>query len=241
MSDSVAEFQKNTPEINSRPEREKFLLQLYERGITTKDCVAFHGTSLESIQYLLDHGFLPGHTGAPDNHYNLPQTGDIYFYPRKNIFPFRKYPQLKLVERNISSGEVTMTGRKFEIGAEIVARNHRFFSLLNKPLNSEETTKYSVSELIDSVLSNDMEETKLIAQKLETTEEQLKKAALEAVKRHGILLGLKRDALSYFLLSPGDGEVDFRLHTKENGLALNCLSGLKVLGDEEKKFFEDLK
>jgi len=82
-------------DLFNQQQREIFLVRLWEKGLDTSDCIAYHETSLEAIQILIFSGALPGYTGEIKNNPKRPQLGDVYFTPRLGFFPFEEVPDIQ--------------------------------------------------------------------------------------------------------------------------------------------------
>jgi hypothetical protein len=217
----------NTQDIEERGKR---LFELSEAPIESPDCIAYHGTSLETIRYLLTRGALPGSTSTrfasdPRN----PQLGDIYFYPGEH-FPHSqvhtpiKYPQID------NSSAISDA----EWHANTIAHGDRVCDLLGIS-----RTDYSFSAAC--YVEGDPEGDGALITTLGIPEEKIEKAVSLARNRKGVLLGLDRSVFDAFPITPGDHGADFRVSTGSKGLAIQYLAAVKPLGPEEEAFFNDLR
>jgi len=229
----------NEKSLLEQTEREKILVRLYQNGTNTSDCIAYHGTSLETIQFLITKGFIPGYTAFINNNPELPQHGDIYFMPRLGVFPFDKLPSLP---NPSESKNKKYYPKKVEelFPPDDIAKAHRFCSLLS--LNIAEYGYDAMFYMDDyngaRTLDGKDAEKRL---KLLFTDEQLAFAEKMAKKRKGVILGLKKDALEKYSLSQGDLGSDIRLNGGLNGFPIDIFSGIKPSGKEEKAFLDALK
>ena len=232
-STDVAERQ----ESEGKKQTVKKIIQLTEIPLGVFSCVGYHGTSIESIDYILQHGKLPGTTydtypGQEDN----PQEGDIYFVPSGN-FPVRRLPELEDVADDIL-GRTSVS--KY---AWTVALGHGFCSKLN--ISIENCARaYSFIDALKNYGDKfrAKEEEYVFFQNISgRSREEIDVAVEVALQRKGVILGLDKKALSKFRFSYGDQGDDFRVSTNIEGLALKYLSSIKPLGEVERKYFEDLK
>jgi hypothetical protein len=219
-------------ELLSRESREAFLVNLWERGLDTADCVAYHETSLEVIEHLISIGTIPGYTGLESTDPMLSQPGDIYFTPREN-FPFDKIPEWAGLGNR---GYPATIADLFVYSS--IAFVHRACSFLGLDLNQSERLLNIRGEGLEFASDEDEETlTSLFS------EQQLAEAEQHAKTRRGVVLGLTRSALDKYPLSPGDDVAngDIRLSLGQNGIPATAFSGLKALGEEESLFFQRLQ
>lgn len=226
----------------TQTQREVFLVELWEKGLDTADCIAYHETTLEAIAQLMINGGLPGHTGLKYEDPKLPQFGDVYFTPRADFFPFNRVSSLGTPEE----GEIYP--KKSEdlqlVVLKEIAWAHRFCSLLGLDIGKYglDALFYVEEEALNEVKSLDFQHSEDQFRALGFTCGQLDLAKQLAKTRRGVVLGLERKALEEYLLSAGDSlNKDFRLSGGLKGLPVTVFSGAKPLGDEEIAFFRELK
>ena len=69
-------------------ERIKHIVQLFETGLDSEDCVGYHGTSLESMEYIVNNGVLLGRLyGASREIYFFPFKSKFQNHPLRDTFP----------------------------------------------------------------------------------------------------------------------------------------------------------
>lgn len=229
----------NKEDLSAQAERKKILLRLYKNGLDTSDCVAYHCTSLETIQTMIVEGIIPGYTESTNKNPELPQHGDVYFMPRVGFFPFEK---LESLPGPFEFENEKYYPKNFEELSKLndIAQTHKFCSLLGLSIAKYRfAAMFYMDETTDGARTLDGKdaEEKL---RLLFTDEQLARAEKVAKKRKGIVLGLKRDALKKYPPSPGDLGSDIRLSGGLNGLPIDIFSGIKPLGKEEKEFLDSL-
>lgn len=220
-------------------QREQSLVRLWERGLDTIDCVAYHHTTLEAIEYLIANGGIPGHTGpeiytSPE----LPQPGDVFFIPRILNFPFGRFPDLwgsrddsKLYSTDADSFIASQTIEDLPIA-------HRFCSLLGLDIGRYGSAALCYVE--DPKVLDFLDAVKLL-HKAGLTDPQMDTATETAKTRKGIVVGLTRRALDKYTVSIGDQGNDIRVSTGLNGLPASALSEIIPLGTEETAFLEGLR
>ncbi|MBI3984672.1 MAG: hypothetical protein HY344_01865 [Candidatus Levybacteria bacterium] len=224
---------EKTPE-----EREIALVRLWERGLDKIDCVAYHHTSLEAIEYLIANGGIPGHTG-PETHTSpkLPQPGDVFFIPRILNFPFGRFPDL-WDPKDDSKLYSTDAGSFASQATEDLPIAHRFCSLLGLDISRYGSAALCYVE--DPKVLDFFDAVKLLY-KAGLTDPQMDAATETAKTRKGIVVGLTRRALDKYPVSVGDQGNDIRVSTGLYGLPASALSGIIPLGFEEIAFLESLR
>lgn len=214
---------------DEKKDRMKKLVELFEAGMDSKECIGCHGTSMESVEFLIEHGHLPGgkfeHIGSEERW--------IYFFPEESHFPdvpkekkFRKIDALKE-----AAGY-----------ADAIAKSHFLLKTLGLDIENEEfecVARGLATDNPNDINDPDAEYNFFI--KMGIDKKQLKKTVKEARKRKGVVLGFSEKLLEGHLVMPGDsGENDLRISVPE-GLKFEYLSGLEPMGDEEWEYFEKLQ
>jgi hypothetical protein len=221
--------------------RKTKIVKLWEKGLETTDCIGYHCTTLEAIQYSINHNGIPGRTGNSDPDPTLPQIGDIYFLPRLLTFPFEKLPDLLAMGR-IDRSEEEFALREAEMTADSTAMAHKLCSFLKLDISIYGNAAENYLEDLDRERKSlDYFEAERALTGLKLDKKLISQAVDAARKRKGVIIGLKRSALELYPLSEGDAGNDFRLSTGKEGLILNALSGIKSLGPEETLYFQNLK
>ena len=219
------------PQENSeavQEERRKKLVKLFEKSMDAKGSIGYHGTSLEAIEYLIEHGYLPGrkfdNTGSNQNF--------VYFYPRKSAFPKNSkltgdyIPDEKLIED-------TSTYSKSVAGA------HYFMKAFGLDIADSE-----VEDRAGALLGSGEQNWKPAEQYFldkGIQKEKLYEVIELARKRKGVVLSLKKKILKEHEVSRGDVEgEDVKIAVPE-GLSLEMLAGLEPMGEQEFDYFEKLQ
>lgn len=238
MNENISIITEKTPSVIR--EREAYLIKLWGKDLDTQDCVAYHETSLEAIEILITTGRLPGHTGPTQENPNLPQLGDVYFTPRKNVFPFEKLPDIWLLDpRDKWLHPENFQDLSYSDDSLPIA--HRFCSLLGIDISEFGMQAINYIHDLNGIKFLDFFEAEIELKKLGLTDEQMTEAYEQAKLRRGLVLGLNREALDQYQLTVGDGGYDFRLNGGLKGLPITAFSGIETLGPEETSFFQGLK
>ena len=209
------------PEITKR---ENHLIDIFDLGLDGEDVIGYHGTSLESIEYLIENGHLPGATEDI-----ILRRGDLYFYPRKKMFQ-----EHHLAHTFFDSEAIEKT----EEFASIIAQEHYLMKHLGLDMNDQ-----SMRRLAKGMLLFDMEQEEAYEElgKMGFSPEQLDEALEQAEERSGIVLALDKKILQHFNPEDGDeNEGDLKINCPD-GLDYSYFSGLKPISDQEWDFFENLR
>ncbi len=208
--------------------RLKKILELFAKGLDdSENCIGYHGTSTEAINYLLKNGYLAGRRDCEAKDKNLPQKGDFYFMPiREHLSAFQEFKReedkdpIKYAENYahfISAGDYFLTNLNLDItNQEYISFSRRF--LFDDDPEAEEffLSKGFSKQLLDSV-------------------------AREAQKRKGVIIGIHKNALDKHVPTYGDGGDDLRFSLPSEGLSYEYLSGIEPLGQEEWDYFIKIK
>ncbi len=223
---------------NSEITHIKRLMELFELGLgNTRRTIGYHGTSIESMQYLIRTGHLPGAVGeniaaSPENSW-LPQKGDLYFYPLKSKFPGYD-PDISKYFPDETHVIDSVVGY-----ASDIAESHCFLMKLGLGLDNLE---YNIGarNLMCGMFRNEIREFKEKLISIGINNADIDQAVKEAKKRKGIILGLSTTLLRQYQPKDGDKhEGDLRF-TFPKGLDYKYISGLEPLGEEEFNFFKNL-
>ena len=196
-------------------ERIKHIVQLFETGLDSEDCVGYRGTSLESMEYIVNNGVLLGRLyGA---------SREIYFFPFKS--KFQNHPL-----RDTFPDEHDVIERTSQYAGQN-AESHYLIRLLDLDI---ENAKDYVESLMLSEGDYFMDEILKKHPKLGFRRSNLLKIIHEAEKRKGFILGLNSKVLQSFKImgSCDIKEGDLKI-VCPNGLPYKYLSGIEPLGQEE--------
>lgn len=217
-------------ERNPETERQRKLIELFERGLDDEDAIGYHGTSLESIEYLIRNGHLPGGTFENPPKHEV-QPGDFYFFPNKAKFP--EHP----LASTFHDADTAID--KAAIYAQDIAEEHYLMKKLGLDFSNMKLRNAArwVTEgyTVDSETCYRL----LLAQGL--SKGNLDRAIKEARGRKGVVLGLGPSMIEQHLPMEGDkGHGDLKIHLPA-GLDISFLSGLEPIGQQEWDFFEKLQ
>jgi hypothetical protein len=223
---------KENKDRENKKEVEEHLVEVFEKGLEDEECIGYHGTSLEAVEYMLEHGHLPGSCEA-DSEYGY-EKGSLFFYPRKAAFP--DYPGS---ENFFDNDEDAI--RDTKVYADIIARFHYIVKALGLDLGNPE------HQYLGRVLGEgDSPEAEEIIAKLITergkTRQEIKDILRDAQKRKGVVISLDKKILEKHKLGAGDDSLagqDLRVICPE-GLDFMNISGLEPAGQEEWDFFKTL-
>lgn len=246
ITDRKPSFDSTSPENPETARREKHLLLLVQSGVPTNDCVGYHGTSMEAIEYLIAHGNLPGVTYKNVEGLEL---GEFYFIPRLDYFPknhpfFRRYPNWKEHTNQRSTGD----DEKLKSAAHYatnVAEAHFFLRRLGIDFSADDYYLMArrLFHAVDYPFSPFSADQPTFLNRLEQmgyTKSNLLTRIREARLKKGIILGIKNTVLSHFDIQPGnDGYNDVKICIPE-GLSFEFLSGASPQSTPEKDFFTHL-
>lgn len=210
--------------------RKNKLAELVSNEEDSTEYIAYHATTIESIERLITYGSIPGFTEESNKNPNLPQKGDIYFLPNPQSFPYETLPNLWKVD-NPNQNALQKFAQHRAIG-------HRFCSVLG--IDIAEYTMYA-ENLVEHPSDIDFKIAEDAFNKLHFTPQAIEHAKTLSLKRKGIILGLNGSALSKYPISVGDGGEDFRLSTKEKGLEISDIAFVMPLGEEERIYLESLQ
>ena len=207
---------------SEKEERIKKIISLFERGMDTKDSVGYHGTSIESIEFLLENGHLPGGYDPEDG------GNYLYFWPKKSKFEGNPLHD-GLIEEKDALGMA-------EYYADELAKTH--FLMKRFGLDMDDGKKTRMVRDLFSPVSHDEAYKSLLD--LGIDKKELDFEIRQAEKRKGVVLSLNSNILESHSALPGDTEEDLRIAIPE-GLKLDFISGLEPMGDKEWKYFENLQ
>ncbi len=203
-------------------ENSRHILDAIDAGIA--DCnliIGYHGTSIESLTYAIQRGCLPG--GTRPNTINL---GRLYFAPLS-----------KFTSREQSEDPLDAA----KIYAELNAQKHGIANLLGLNLLSNEDVN-DLYRLRDDGFDPSTYFVEKYFKDHPNPWNEANRLISEALKRRGVVIGLKTETLTDFQVGDGDDEevADLYLCTP-NGLPIKYIHGIQVLGFYEEKYFQELR
>ena len=238
-------------------ERINQLVSVLDRSFDTDNVLGYHGTSIEVLQYLIEHGRFAGMTARTDTYY---KKGDLYFYPRLQALP-KKFQ--KLYERKRHSDDDRIQGAM--VYAKMLAADHAFAAQVGWPMGDDRFSLICLSSWVTSLFKLSRVRQKRNWTRAEQHEYQelmefrrtcrldkaaFLSAALTAVKRKGVILALDKKILRHHSIHPGDDfKPPFIMHSEPGdlfirggkGLDYKFICGIKLLGSEEESFMAHLK
>lgn len=212
----------NNPESNWR-----YIIAAAERGIDAADIVGFHGTSVEALEYLRDHGVLiAGEGGGPGT------ENSLYFAPINSQFP--KMPKVPKY-----LGENKMAAFKHAISyAERISQEHNFVTQLGLELEDPKIRENAMVLVEHFQDESPFQEAWSFFQKQGISYEILAKALNGCRMRKGVVLALGKE-IKMYEIKPGDGPEkspgDYRVVVPE-GLPLKTIVGIEPVGQIEWDF-----
>ncbi len=223
--DILDEKEKAAQEFEKQ-QREKQVVELFEMGLDDEENTAgYHGMSLETLQFLIEQGHIPGYSREEVS--SLVEPGDLFFVAIPECFPeFDKLIQTNRYE----SPDKHAAGYANDLG-----KSHYILKQLGLPLNN--------TEIMVAVIQaeDDQESFDLLVQKSGKKIDEIKKIFRDARKRKGIVVALSKSLFtSDKHIRYGDDEADLRIQLP-NGLTLKDIVGIDPQGQEELKFLEKLQ
>jgi len=220
-------------ELNPQLERQQRIarvVELFEKGLDdTEDCIGYHGTSLEALQYLIENGHWP--VSNLEGFYG--DTPGISFYPRKSQFSTFDLLGVNFPDEKYMAKEAANY-------AEQIARSHHLLRLLNLPIDDdamEDNARNIANNSPDD--ARDPEKEYRFFLEIVKDKKILDEAIAKAKKRHGVVIGLSKSALGKGTVQHGDPG-DLRILTP-SGVDLSFISGIEPMGQEEFDFLKNLQ
>lgn len=228
-----------------KPEVVRHLVSAYENtGEPNPQCIGYHGTSLETIKYVLKNGILPGtmirtNQQTAKDYSGWHPYGTLYFCPTIEGLPF---PNKEYAPYTLQEALEETSGY-----AEDSAQSHRFLAMLNLPFDDP------ISKSASLFLTNDYfpgdEESEKVLQGLLKERPNLQRSHIELVLEHikilqpkGFVLGLNRallDSKDITKLDLEDDESEFRMHVP-NGLNFKYICSIEPMGPTERESLNGL-
>ncbi len=223
--DTLDEKEKAAKEFEKQ-QRERQVAELFEVGLDDEENTAgYHGMSLETLQFLIENGHIPGYSREEVS--SLVEPGDLFFVAIPERFPS--------FDKLIHTGRYESPDQHAAGYANDLGRDHYILKQLGLPLN-ESQTMTAVMEA-----ENDPESFELLLQKSGKNEAEVKKIFRDAKKRKGVVVALAKSLFTTDKrIRYGDDEADLRIQLA-NGLTLNDIVGIEPQGPEEFKFLEKLQ
>jgi hypothetical protein len=222
--------------IAERAARIELLQGLVEQGINASDVIGYHATSVEAIEYFIQHGRMAGWTGENYKDPSLPQNGDLYFVPLQGAIP--KFPG----DEQFKSPSFVLD--EMERMAEARGRKHRFLNVLGLPYTSEEPS-VSVPEFLFSdglpseslpiTIHTDEDYVRLLKLRQRS---QIEHAIDSAKERKGVIAAVSSKVLKYGMPELAEGDLRVSMHRVPFE---DLFSGIKPMGNADRQFFRTLR
>lgn len=214
--------------------RKRQIVELFTSGLNSEDIIGYHGTSLESVRYLLDKGYLPGSTGGQlEGHH---PSGHLYFFPlasKVSDLGMRSYKAYDFITDEKEAVEQAsgyasdLAGQHFLVSSLGYNLDDRQVGTLARDLILSDTDNFKKAY---SFFVNNGVQKKSLDQLIQ-----------KAKQRKGVILALAKNVLSDYSVGIGDpGERDLDLKVG-HGLLCENLAGIEPLSQESWDFFEELQ
>lgn len=218
--------------------RMRRLVELFKIGLKNPtNMIGYHATSIESMQYLIATGHLPGSQAEelPNVHDERPmKKGDLYFYPRR--FQFPDYDP-NVSKYFLDESHVIVAVADY---AQRIASVHYFLTKLNLDLENQDYNN-GARELLSGMFRSEIREFRELLYALGVTDVEIDLAVKEARERKGVILGLSKSLLKKYKVKDGDaGAGDLRINFP-SGMDYNYISGIESFGKQERAFFQNMK
>lgn len=211
----INENQPNSTETYMR----SLLAREYERGLTPNGCAGFHGTSVETIEFAMKNGHIPGSTALAALTESV-QPGDLFYFPPATVDNVDQLAaELTIYARNIAAVHFVLGKLQLDKDSPVyynaaadLTQPHPFHPELYR--NARKILGVSPTEAV----------------------------ALEkqASNRKGVVLGISEDVFQQYSSLPGDpGENDARIRTV-NGLPVRFIRGIMPLGGEDSRILRSI-
>lgn len=192
------------------------------RPINSDRCLGFHGMSLETLEYALETGFIPGRTG-PEKRLSptyVVHPGDIYYY----------------------ENEDDLHGA--EIYAKQSAAQYYFASKLGLRLDYREDLDLAL-RLVNNPMGPDGQDSatveKLMARQF--PRQKILATLAEANQQRGLVIGLHPNLIVMYPIENCEtlyGDDGWRIITGSEGLPVKYIRGIRPLGEREKAFLNSI-
>lgn len=220
--DTLDEKEKAAKEFEKQ-QREKQIVELFQRGFQDEGNIAgYHGTSLESLQFLIQNGYLPGYTRNVETHFR--KKNDFFFAPVGEYFP-------KLKELDMPRKHALEMAQNY---ARQMSETYYVLQKLNLPFTDDTIFCMVQQALWDGNIEGIMQVSK-------EPKREVTKIIKDAKNRQGIVIALSKDLFtSDKLVRYGDDIGDLRIQLP-NGLSLKDIVGIEPHGTNELKYLEKLQ
>lgn len=207
------------------------LVDELDRGLTYDGCIGFHGTTIDTLMYVINHGIIPGRTtGEWTGKYTINQ-GDIHFWPiDKPTDNWIAYGGLRYDPIKRCEG---YAGRK--------AADFALLRLLGLSVDSLGELEKIAGE-VTNVYSRSRREMLQRLVNMGYGENQVEETVVQALKYKGIIVGLDQSVINTYILEDVGklGDDGWRISTRGRGLPYRYIRGIKLLGPKEREFLDSL-
>lgn len=203
-----------------------------------EDVIMVHATSVESLAELVKTGKLPGRSFRTSKH----KRGDLFVYPIPDRFPDKENPSAWVRSHTLHD----MASDDIIDYANEIAPRHYLLSILKIPQQDVNRVR-AIDQFLAGNTPRTMDDEEIrdamnIIIEDAGSEEHLARHIANARLRQGVVIGIKRSALVKHGFAIGDpGHADFKLVTGRNGLSIDDIGSIELLGPEGYDFFESLR
>lgn len=217
------------------------LLQLYRNGLDKGNPIGYHGCSLETIEYAIQQGNIPGGRSStpgipPRSLYFAAITPDAFEHTNPD-------EEERAFARRYGSFHTKEAGfKKAHYFAKNAGSINRFIALLGLDLSSGSIHSDANNLFMDARDWRAMSrrEARTFFHKKGFTDKDLAHAMHESRKRKGVILGVKKTLVEDFPVIGAHGPEDYGV-VSDHGFSLDYFTGLQCIGPEEETFFKQLE
>ncbi len=221
------ESSTNTSEKNKRMQ---FLSNGFSQGLNDPNIIAYHGCTLDTIQYLLEHGKMPG---ATRNRLATTKEGN----PEISVFPISATTDYEA--RVGFGGDTALEGASSYAGAsaEIVTFSR---SLGLDPHANAETMARIVPDMENEQIISELNR---VGRQVTVAEIEKARKITKSSKNGGVVIGISKEAFERYKhrSATSRGEKGEELIEVPDGLPIQYIVGIEPMGNTEYQFFENLQ
>ncbi|MDP1722553.1 MAG: hypothetical protein Q8L37_05070 [Candidatus Gottesmanbacteria bacterium] len=193
----------------------------YRTGLRPDGCLGYHGTSIQTLQNVLETGVVPGVTGKENpTRFNRPHNGDLYFWPSD-------YEELDQNAIALAASYATA-----------IAQSHALLQLLKLDATHDTYARAARNILRDSPeFQNEYMEMLGVSLDPSALQEYMR----QAMQYKGVVIGINSYAqLKYHVVDVEPDDDGCRLETNGEGLPYHFIHGIEAMGPMEREFLDTL-
>jgi len=226
---------KNKIEAGNKEEKfKKIVADLFERGLDDENCIGFHGTSLESIEYLMKNGHLPGQV-EEDEKYGYGK-GEFFFYPKGEVFSGKESPFKEEFE---SDKEIMERAESY---ANVLSQTHYIIAKLELDLGNPK--HQYIGRVLQLGLSDEAEDMIDDFIKKGKTKKEIYKILNESKNRKGVVIGIDKKVFDGFQCKvghPSDEDGNYLHMNCATGMDIIFITGIEPMGQQEWDYLTELQ